>query len=337
MQQCSPQCHLGLWVLVALGFGGCAGDLPPRADSPFALRDGQADLGDNDLLAVYDCNTIDLLFVIDNSNTMTEEQKNLIANFPKVLEAVEALRINTYRIGVVSSDLGAGIHVYKEGDAVRCKPGGDEGKLQNTPRASGCAASYPPYLDSSSSLDVKKDFACIAELGVHGCGFEQHLESARIALTQQPANAGFIRKNAPLAIIFIADEDDCSAIDPNYLFDPNSTTLSHIRTRCVSHPDALFPVSRYVNAFRGLKDSPKRLVVAAITGKAGNVTIDPTLPAGQEPVCDIPQFGKITAGNRFVELVAAFGDFGAHVDLCQGDLAEGLSVIGRVIRRACLN
>jgi hypothetical protein len=322
--------------IVLVGVVGCAGDLPKDLDGT-GFVDTTFDLGNREISTVYACDTVDVLFVVDNSNTMTEEQQNLVASFPKLIEAIEGLSVRSYRVGVISSDIGAGTNIFKEGEEIRCQPDGDAGKLQNAPRGSACAVSYPKYLDSTQSLDMKKDFGCIAELGVTGCGFEQHLESARLALTQQPYNDGFLRDNAPLALIFIADEDDCSAQDPNKLFDPNDTNLSHIRTRCVSHPDMLYPVSRYVNIFRGLKDDPKRILVAAISGPKGTVKIDPTLPAGQEPACDSQEFGKITYGNRFVELVEAFGDFGVHVDLCQGDLTAGLERIGRIIRRACIN
>jgi len=59
--------------------------------------------------------------------------------------------------------------------------------------------------------DIADVFTCIAALGETGCGFEQHLESMKRALDgTQPANANFLREDAYLAVIFIADEDDCS-------------------------------------------------------------------------------------------------------------------------------
>ena len=52
-------------------------------------------------------------------------------------------------------------------------------------------------------------FSEMATVGSGGCGFEMHLGAMRRAL-DNPANGGFIRPNAYLAVIFIADEDDCS-------------------------------------------------------------------------------------------------------------------------------
>jgi hypothetical protein len=55
-------------------------------------------------------------------------------------------------------------------------------------------------------------FSCIAQLGPDGCGYEQSLEAMYRAL--DPAvNPGFIRDDAALAVLFITDEDDCSARD----------------------------------------------------------------------------------------------------------------------------
>jgi len=73
---------------------------------------------------------------------------------------------------------------------------------------------------------VKTAFQCIAKLGTQGCGYEHSLESARRALDPQSnINPGFLRDDAFLAIVFITDEDDCSARNPQ-LFDPTQAALT---------------------------------------------------------------------------------------------------------------
>src|SRR5262249_36871147 len=58
-------------------------------------------------------------------------------------------------------------------------------------------------------------FACMAKLGTTGCGLEQPLASLRRALDPtNTLNANFLREDARLAIVFVSDEDDCSAKDP---------------------------------------------------------------------------------------------------------------------------
>jgi hypothetical protein len=61
------------------------------------------------------------------------------------------------------------------------------------------------------------------ELGTGGCGFEQPLEAMRRAFAN-PANYGFLRKDAVLALVFVTDEDDCSSFDAA-MFDPAQSGL----------------------------------------------------------------------------------------------------------------
>ncbi len=329
--------HPRLLVLGALALAACPGssNLTPREAGPEQGAPGSdalSELGARDgLPTVYACNTVDVLFVIDDSGTMSQEQENLAASFPKLIARLEGIKpaVKSYHLGVVSTDLGAGGR-----EIGTCKGSGDDGKLLHAPHGSGCAASYPKWLEGPAAT-VAQDFACIAKLGTEGCGYEQQLEAALRALTTQPENAGFLRKNAPLAIIFISDEDDCSAKDAS-LFDPDDLSLGELPTRCVRLLDKLHPISRYVDGFRALKDNPERIVVAAITGPAGAVVLDPKLGTGMKPICSSPSFGEATPGNRFAELVKQFGERGVQASLCDGDLAAPLDVIGKALERVCL-
>jgi len=74
-------------------------------------------------------------------------------------------------------------------------------------------------------------FTCIAAVGSSGCGFEQELAAITRALGAdgKPApaeNAGFLRDDAALFIMVLADEDDCSASPSSNLFASDSTTLA---------------------------------------------------------------------------------------------------------------
>ena len=321
---------------------GCAGEgisfvepdapLPPNKDKGNLFPDLKArDMGSKEKATIYACDTIDILFVVDNSNTMGEEQKNLVTNFPKFIAAIEAIKppIKSYHVGVISTDIGAG-------SSAGCSGKGDEGKLQHAPKSSGCSASYPKYL-SGPNASMARDFACIANLGVGGCGFEQQMESALKALTSQSYNQGFLRKNAPLAIIFITDEDDCSAKDPT-IFDLNNSAYGKASTRCVRLTNMLHHTSRYVKCFKGLKDRPERMVVAVISGLAGAVqlTPDPKYPIGMKPKCETTELGKAYPGNRFSTLVKAFGKNGLQESICQKDLWPALNQISKAINTACV-
>lgn len=147
---------------------------------------------------VKNVDKVDLLFMVDNSNSMAGEQTSLKAQFPKVIEVLTTgmrspMDTNPFppakdlHVGVVSSDMGIPGVNYGNCHA----DGGDDGKLQHTPRGAGCDASYPLFLsyhgDAKTGMltdPVKfaNDVGCIATLGTGGCGFEQQLESPFKAL-----------------------------------------------------------------------------------------------------------------------------------------------------------
>jgi hypothetical protein len=166
---------------------------------------------------------IDLLFVIDNSLSMGDEQTSLVANFTKFMDTLTDAGggLPNVHIGVVSSDVGAGGFGWS--GCAKNGGNGDNGLLQATAR-SQCTPPSGMFIEDVANPDgtrkknysdsLGNTFKCIAELGTAGCGFEHHMESMKRALDgSRPENAGFLRKDAYLAVVFIADEDDCSAAD----------------------------------------------------------------------------------------------------------------------------
>lgn len=148
---------------------------------------------------------LDLLFVIDNSGSMRDEQQALAVELPRLIDILttgdrdgdgvrDVLAVEDLHLGVVSTDMGLpgvlGREALQCGDE-RLRPLGDDGVLQHQPNVGmnptlTCARSYPRFLAFDSMRDrpgeVANDFACIASLGTLGCGFEQQLEAALKAL-----------------------------------------------------------------------------------------------------------------------------------------------------------
>lgn len=180
---------------------------------------------------------IDILFLIDDSDSMGEEQQSLTENFPRFIEKLTGIQggLPNVHIGIISSNVGA--HPNIPG----CRPvDSDEGRLQfafvnqDDPRCTDGSLSLDGKFIQDVVIneetgerqrnyqgDLSSVFSCMAKLGVGGCGFEGQLESIRQALTN-PENDGFLRPNAYLAVIIITDEDDCSAFDQD-MFDPTIT------------------------------------------------------------------------------------------------------------------
>jgi len=156
---------------------------PDAATSPSAAR--------------ASCGVLDLLFVVDNSGSMRQEQSALKDQFPKLITTLTTGRTSAgtsfqpakdIHLGVVSTDMGIpGIANNFPGcNTQRHVNGGDDGVLQHPGNtAPGCFAEYPPWISFAAGGDVGKvatDFGCIAALGTTGCGFEQQLEAGLKAL-----------------------------------------------------------------------------------------------------------------------------------------------------------
>jgi len=239
-------------------------------------------------------NNLDLLFVVDNSGSMRAEQVSLAINFVNIINTLEAYLpdgLPNIHVGVVSTDMG-------DGPYRGCTETGDQGRLQNTARVAGCSPPTGAFISNVEGVtnysgSLADTFACIAQLGTTGCGFEQPLESMQRALDgSNPSNAGFLRDDAMLAIVFITDEDDCSVKDTAMFDDtndPNSTLGARTSFRCfefgvtcdVANARSLGPrevckpredspymtnVNSYISFVKSLKPYNSMIMVAAIVG-----------------------------------------------------------------------
>ena len=319
---------------------------------------------------------VDILFVIDNSFSMHDEQvilseqvvhmaEELIHPTPR--DGMIPLPVEDLHIGIVSTNMGAGTHVY---EGCNGSLTGDNGALQNAGRGEGCAQTYSagdctsgecPWLSHSTDLPddgtvdgdapIWEDFRCVAMLGTEGCGLEQPMEAALVALGPQSEpgmiNEGFLRDDSLLAIVFVTDEDDCSAADLELFSRSRDDQLGQINTRCAFHPEMLHPVDRYVEGFRALRPGREdTVVVAAIVG----VPIDDTWRVGDSvdelrdlqrinpantselmPSCDT-SLGYAFPPVRFAELVYAFENNGVLASICENDWTPALVAITRKIQ-----
>jgi hypothetical protein len=185
----------------------------------------------------------DILFMVDDSSSMTPLQRELEAGFSDFMSALEHLPggVPDLHIGVVSSSMGAG----RDPSVEHCPPGGDRGILQNALVGLTCNgvtltdhflavhtdATSGQLVSNYGSASLADAFGCIADLGESGCGFEHQFASVVRALgadgASAPAeNAGFLRPEAFLAVILVTNEDDCSAPPDSDLFDSSSMSVA---------------------------------------------------------------------------------------------------------------
>ncbi|MCA9656554.1 MAG: VWA domain-containing protein [Myxococcales bacterium] len=174
-----------------------------------------------DAIALTVNKDVDILFVIDNSGSMGEEQATLAANFESFINVLEAPEVEAnYRIGVTTTDNGnpwcqgtgpeAGqlrltsclsrptefvfegaqtIDAFDEACAAVCPTEWTNIDVQPSVTTKDPEAKVRPWLENiegatnlPEGLTTTQAFQCFGPQGINGCGFESHLESMWKAL-----------------------------------------------------------------------------------------------------------------------------------------------------------
>lgn len=190
---------------------------------------------------------VDILFVVDDSTSMEEEQAALAAGFTAFISEIEEAN-SGFQIGVVTTDADSDDpHV---GELI-----GD-----------------PPFLTADD--DYVGAFQSRVRVGTGGSDKEKGLQAAAAALSPTllaGVNHGFLRPEANLLIAVVSDEEDCS--DDGLLdgYDANG---------CYSDPEFLTPVEDYFDAFVAAKGGDPELVsFGAIISPASDAACDTAYPA----------------------------------------------------------
>ncbi len=356
--------------------------------------------------------SVDVLFVIDNSESMQEEQLLLST---KIVEVVQALAdggesnpnipdfppVESLRVGVITTDIGSVPFVGQP--ASGCAIDGDNAELFTTgvdrtpPPPDDLCELYPgedppplpyaqfpldPFFPAGpvGQADFVDGVQCIVGQGTSGdfgCGYEQQLE-ATLQSFNTGANSGFVRDEALLAIILVTDEDDCSSEDPD-IYDVTDAAGNKFKgpytsggalkaeLRCFEHKDALWEIQRYVDGVTTLKDSPSKVVFAAIAGIPQVIenAVDPDNPSFDEiladtdmievpdgpdttsqklrPSCDAGANGEAFPARRIVETAKGLEQEGVRSiveSICEDDytglLEDIVGKIGDALRQICL-
>lgn len=204
--------------VVAIALLACEGEFSVRTDP------SGGDLGEGtelpegfveDRFVQFLVPASDVLFVVDNSCSMANEQAALGENFSTFLDAILESETDIH-VGVVSTDMSDPQH---------------QGRL----RRSGAY----PWVDLDTP-DPAFHFGGMVSLGTAGDPMERGREAAFAALeTRRVENFGFLREQASLHVVVVSDEDDDSSDDAipsdefvEYLrglkFAPYSTTFSSV-------------------------------------------------------------------------------------------------------------
>jgi hypothetical protein len=350
--------------------GGCSNSSTATPDAAVTVIDAQSPDTPN-----LPSNTqVDVLFVIPTSTSTGTTQSALITAFPAFLaELAGTGALPDLHIGVTTADVGDGPYATPG-----CVGAGTDGLLQTTahpvPPAGSCPTPTDLFLSdapaaSGSGRDVNYPggslsdaFACIALLGTNGCPWTQPLEATRRALQTNPGNTGFLRSTAILAVIYVANKDDCSAQD-TMIFDPAGSALSLLGaleiyrctyfgvtcagafpknsdagvgwgtdSSCVARGDSyLWDPQHYVTFLRSLKADPSKIIVGVVGGAPAPVVIGPS-SGTNDPMLD-PSCTTGFAAQPDIRLDSVAAQFGGSAGSgC--DAAAALSSIADRIRAA---
>lgn len=300
----------------------------------------------------------DILFVIDDSGSMWEEQNKLVDQLEAFVAALlEGPVENDFQVGVVTTSVTSHAQAcypdippeYREYTEAM-------GRLQAPRDVDGEPIDGPVVLRWDDP-DFQERFRGLVRQGIDGSGQEMAFEAMRLALSEpllSTANRGFLRPGSRLLVVILTDEDDCSdptgtavtltppcetipcdsdASCPAGLYclpagaeGERSCQLNHCETE--EGRAALEPVDRYVEFLQGLDDGTGR----GRTRETFLAVIGPvSTEAPHEPErCMGAEDEAYGVGVRYREAVGRMGD-AAYIDsICSESYGHAMRQIAEL-------
>lgn len=182
---------------------------------------------------------LSLLFVMDNSGSMTAKQKEITKLLPQFFDQVtlinsskpEIAKCINFRLGVITTDMGNSAPDFGDNGRLQnkfCNERGLQGDALRICNELGCDdPMLPPVAKRSAYISrpaakadekdnkialalAKKEFQCRAFVGNNGSGIEQPLEATDKFISKDGEGATFFQKNGMYGVFFMTDEGDCS-------------------------------------------------------------------------------------------------------------------------------
>jgi len=259
----------------------------------------------------FQARKIDILWVIDNSGSMQTSQQNVISNFNSFIQRFQTLNYD-FNMAFISTDAYLDATdtttngTYKSNYCVafnkKCSVFRD-GPGKNA------TASYHSGVPIISKLtsNITEVFNLNAAQGIQGYGDERAFQSFKTALTN-PANVGFRRPDAYLAVIIVSDEDD---------FSHNTMTpaLESLSGQTYLTDSRIHTVKSYVDWLDSYTSS---------TATVRNYSVNSITILDQDCLNDLNTTFTRRMGTRLGQIADQTG--GAKASLC-GNFGESLSLI----------
>ena len=179
-------------------------------------------------------NEIDVLWVVDDSQSMADEQAKIADRFDSFLTGMDEAGVD-WHIGVISTDLD---------------------NLETAALLQG----EPPVL-TMDTPGFREEFQRRVQVGIDGSDMEKGIDAAFQALSEplvSGPNYGFRRPGATLMINYFSDENDCS--------DRGALAGEWIAEPCYDRSERLVPVIDLIRDYRTLVSQGERMFVSSIVG-----------------------------------------------------------------------
>lgn len=263
------------------------------------------------------CEKMDIVFVVDNSGSMSEEQQNLANNFPEFIRVIDEYMTSTgelldYRVAVTTTGRDVDYTIVPpppfDDTTIPMSESGENGELLQK-----CGMPRP-WLERGDP-DVAGTFSCAAEVGTSGPSLEMPLYTTELAFSDRiddGTNAGFLREDALLALVVLTDEDDCSRRDNNFEVEND---------QCDPPGPEHMAVTESLSFLDDLTGARGRWATAVI--------------AGPGPGTCESDFGVAYEATRLQDFVSQAGDNAVFSSICQGDLSSSLEQALQTFDAAC--
>jgi len=294
---------------------GTAVEIPGQID----FSKEKADMGDavatiqqvTDSFVQQATSKVDILWVVDSSGSMQEEQSYLGQNFASFISQVAKSNAD-FQIGVTTTD------VCDDQDPSRISL-----NLRRCPTPSGAATSHlrgslvgqiSQKVLSRTTSNLESKFTTYSNVGINGSGYEHGLTAAKMAIEKSLAgqNENFVRKDAFLAVIVVSDEED-DGIGLG-MADAYSGQ-NYIQAGLTNYRYTTDDFIRDIHAAKGIG----KFSVSAITGTR--------LADGS--MCTSAHSKPLEEGSQYIQ--AAQGTGGIVQSICDTNWSASLSAIGQDI------
>lgn len=266
-----------------------------------------AESDDDNFIAAEDlpmnCESMDVLFVVDNSPSMGNNQRALQARVGAFAQKLQSLKTPTGD----SLDLNFGVTTTSISKRI-INP---ETFRESTTRGhGGTLANLHCYDEELWKITDDSQLSCLANVGLGGSNIEMPLESIRqvVELENNEANEGFIREDALLATVVVTDEDDCSYSKETILAD--------------SH-EAFCEFSEPIDYFAG-----------KITKAKNGSNHWASWVIGANSSCDDYE-GEFPGDSRLEQLAGLEQNIPTFSSICENDFSSSLDLAFEEIARKC--